>query len=208
MPAKTSQLWLVVLVFVIVGLAIIAAYFKLRASDIQIAAGKKTYDAGKFALAEEAYQRAADLSPHDAEAWYGLGMSRKCQGKSKLAADALSKATELNPRNAQWWYECAESLQWAERFADAERAWVKTLELLLPTDGRVLQAKTQLARCLTAEGKGDQAVTMLKDVLAKQDNRSIRFVLAELLGYMGRFEESANEYQRALGGTPETKPEN
>jgi tetratricopeptide (TPR) repeat protein len=193
--------------FVVLGPVVVFAYYKLRAGDIQIATGNKSYDAGMYALAEDAYLRAAQASPKNPDAWYWLGMSRKCQGKSKPAAEALSQATSLNPKNPQWWYECAEALQWAERFGDAEAAWSRTLELLPPDDGRILQVKMQLARCLVGAGQVNQAVNMLEDVLASQDDRRVRFVLAELLGYAGRFEESANEYRRALGGTSESKPE-
>lgn len=207
MPAMTKHLLRMLIVFVVLGVAVVGSYFFFRAGNIQIAEGNKSYDVGKYDLAEHAYLRAVHVAPKNPEAWYWLGISRKCQGKSKLAAEALSQATSLAPDNPQWWYECAEALQWAERFGDAAAAWSRTLDLLSPDDGRILQIKMQMARCLVGAGRVDEAVKMLKDMLARRDDRRVRFVLAELLGFAGRLEESASEYRRAFGGSSETKPE-
>jgi len=57
MPSPRRQLWLIVGLFIILGVAICVAYVKLRASDIQVAQGRQAYDAGKYALAEDAYRR-------------------------------------------------------------------------------------------------------------------------------------------------------
>jgi len=53
----------------------------------------------------------------------------------------------------------------------------------------------------------EHAIRMLEDMLARQDSREARFVLAELLGYAGRYDESIQEFRRALGEKPQTRPE-
>ncbi len=208
MPAARRQLWLVALAFVILGAGIYLFYFRLRGADIQIAQGRHLYDQGKYALAEAAYEQAAKLSPEHADAWYWLGISRKNQGKDAEAAEALAQATELNPGNVNWWIESAEALQWAGRFVEADKAWRKALELLPPEDARVTKARVNLARVLVARGETAAALQVLNEMLARKDDRQLRFVMAELLGYAGKFEESAEQYRLALGDQPTTQPEN
>ncbi len=207
MPAARRQLWMVALAFVILGVGVSIVYFRMRSGDIQLAQGRQLYDAGKYELAEMAYRRATEAEPMNAEAWYWLGISCKNQGKDKEAADALAKATELRPKDVNWWFDCAEALQWANRFDKAEAAWGQVLALLPPEDNRVRKAQINLARVLAAQHKTDQAIDLLSKVLAHSEDRQVRFVLAELLGYAGRFEESTKEYSRALGDQPASKPE-
>ncbi len=207
MPAAKRQLWLVALAFVVLGAGIYLFYFRLRGADIQIAQGRQLYDQGKYAMAEAAYENAVKLSPKHADAWYWLGISRKNQGKDAEAADALLQATQLDPENANWWIESAEALQWAGRFPEAEEAWRKVLELLPADDSRATKAKVNLARVLAAEKKIEPAIQLLNEMIARKDDRQLRFVMAELLGYAGKFEESAEQYRRALGDQPATQPE-
>lgn len=207
MPAARRQLWMVALAFVILGVGIYFVYFRMRSGDIQLAQGRQLYDAGKYNFAEMAYRKATEAEPMNAEAWYWLGISCKNQGKDKEAADALAKATEFRPKDVNWWFECAEALQWANRFDKAEAAWGRVLALLSPEDNRARKAQINLARVLAAQHKTDQAIDLLSKVLAQSEDRQVRFVLAELLGYAGRFEESTKEYSRALGDQPASKPE-
>lgn len=207
MPAARRQLWLVALIFLVAGGVICVGYLWLRASSIQLAQGRMAYDAGRYDLAEDAYVRAVTLAPNSAEAWYWLGISRKNQGKSKLAAEALEQAVTLKPRNASWQFECAEALQWAEQFAKAEQAWRRLLDMIPADDPRAIKGRLNLAKCLAAQGQLDRAVQMLQEMLAQKDDRNVRFVLAEILAYAGRLEESTEQWRRAFGSPPESKPE-
>jgi superkiller protein 3 len=207
MPAARRQLWLIVGLFIILGAAICVAYVKLRASDIQAAQGRQAYDAGKYELAEYAYRRAVEMDSRNAEAWYWLGISCKNQGKMEPAADALVKATELSPDNLNWLFECAQALQWASRFDQAQKAWGKFIEIAPADDPRTFHARLNQARCILHGGDVEHAIRILEDMLARQDSREARFVLAELLGYAGKYDESIQEFRRALGEKPQTRPE-
>ena len=206
MPAVRKRVWRVSLLL-LAGGAIYVGYHWLRASNIQLAQGRMAYDAGRYDLAEAAYLRAVSMAPNKAEAWYWLGISRKNQGKSKLAADALEQAVKLQPRYASWQFECAEALQWAEQFAKAEQAWQRLLDMVPADDPRAIKGRLNLAKCLAAQGQLDRAVQMLQQMLAQKDDRNVRFVLAEILAYAGRLEESTEQWRRALGSQSESKPE-
>lgn len=207
MPAVRRQLWLIAGLFIILGVVICVAYIKLRASDIQVAQGRQLYHKGKYDLAEEAYRQAVEMDSHNAEAWYWLGISCKNQGRMEPAADALVKATELSPDNLNWWFECAQALQWDSRFDSAEKAWSKFIEMAPTDDPRSFHARMNQARCILHGGDAEHAIRILKEMLAHQDNRDARFVLAELLGYAGKYDESIEEFRRALGEKPKTRPE-
>jgi len=163
------------------------------------------YWAGRFDMAEAAYQRVTQADPENAEAWYWLGISRKNQGLSASAADALGKATSLSPDRVTWWFEYAEALQWVERFSEAETAWQKVMQLLPPDHPRLRQARVNLARSMGGQGGAhvDRAVRMLEEVLAKNEDRRVRFALAEVLAWAGRLEESKEQYRRALNSQRE-----
>ena len=158
-------------------------YLHFRAGHIQAVEGRKEYDAGRFDLAEKAYARATQADPDHAEAWYWLGISRKNQGLSASAADALAEATALSPERTTWWIEYAEALQWAER----------------------LKASMNLAQAIGGQGGEhvDRAVRMLEEILAKNEDRQVRFALAEVLLMAGRLEESKEQYRRALNSQRE-----
>ncbi|HSW45173.1 MAG TPA: tetratricopeptide repeat protein [Phycisphaerae bacterium] len=208
MPATAKrQLWLIVILFILAAVAVYFAYLRLRASNIQMAQGRQAYDAGKYALAEDAYLRSVTVDQNNAEAWYWLGISRKNQGKVASAAEALIKATQLEPNNANWWFESAQALQWAERFSEAEQAWAKVQNLFLPDDPRVVQARINQAQCLAHHGDVERAIEMMKAMLATKDDPNIRCELAKVLGYAGRYEESVQEFRRAFGETPTNQPE-
>jgi len=205
MPRSGTRLWLTALLFVAIGFILFFAYQYLRAGHIQAAEGRQEYDKGKFDLAEKAYARATEADPDNADAWYWLGISRKNQGESATAADALAKATALSPKRIDWWIEYAEALQWAERFSEAEQAWQKVIALLPPDDPRLQKARDNLALSMGGQGgpNVDRAVNMLEGILAKNDDRRVRFTLAQVLAWAGRLEESKEQYRRALNSPRE-----
>lgn len=205
MTRSGIRLWLTVAAFVAIAVIMFFAYKHLRAGHIQAAEGRKVYDVGKFDLAENAYARATEVDPDNADAWYWLGISRKNQGKSADAADALAEATSLNPDRIDWWIEYAEALQWAERFSEAEKAWQKAMDLLPTDDPRLHQARVNLARSMGGQGGAsvDRAVRMLEETLAHNEDRRVRFALAEVLAWAGRLEESKEQYRRALNSQRE-----
>jgi cytochrome c-type biogenesis protein CcmH/NrfG len=207
MPAARRQLWLVALGFVVLGVAVYLLYFRLRGGDIQLAQGRSLFDKGKYEFAELAYEKAVQADPANANAWYWLGITLKNEGKDKPAADALLKATELRPKNVNWLFECAEALQWAERFGEAEATWRKVLDMLPENDLRRVKAQMDLARVLAGQHKGDQAIDLLKQMLAQKEDRRVRSLLAELLAYAGRYDESIEQFRHVVGEEPSSKPE-
>ncbi len=203
MDRAHSRMWFVTLFFIALGVSVGFVYRQLRGSEVQLAQGRRHYEVGKFDLAREYFAKAAKLDPKNADAWHDLGMSCKNLGKTAEAAKALAKATELRPKTPSWWFDYAETLQWLDKRPEAEHAWQRVIELLPPDDARVRQAKTSIARNLAAQGQTDRAIEILNKLLAEKDDRQVRFVLAEVLAWGGRFQESAEQYRRSLDSQPE-----
>lgn len=197
--ANTSRQmrWICALMIVVTAVTVVGYHF-LRAGDIQLAQARRAFDAGRFDVAEEALERATHVDPNHPEAWRWLGITRKCLGDIPGSADALARAVELNDGDVNWWFDAAQVQQWARRFDEAEHAWKRTLELLPPDDGRVGEARTNLARVMVFQGDVDRGVTIFTEMLDSANDPDLRFVLAELLMWAGRLEESAEHYRLAL----------
>lgn len=203
MTKSRKSFWLTAVFFVGIGIAIGVAYVHFRSGHIQFAEGRRQYDTGHFDLAADAFTRATQKNPQEADAWYWLGLSWRNLGKPGQAADALQEATRLAPERADWWFDYALALQWAGRSAAAESAWGHTVTLLPPDDARLTQAHIEWARTLAAQGKTDAAVKMLTESLNARPDSQIQFTLAEILAWAGRFDESAAQYRQALASQPE-----
>ncbi len=211
MSSSRGQLWFIALVFAALAVAGTLAYQRFRVGDIQLAEGRRAYDAGRFEVAEKAFERSVGHNPQNAGAWYWLGLSRKNQGRSAEAAEAFGRAAALQPQNVLWWMELAQCLQWSQRFAEAEQAWERVLQGLPDNDNRRREAGINRAKCLAGLGRTDQAVSALKGQLAADDSPLVRFALAEVLAWAGRFDESETQYRLALhaaspGSQPEARP--
>jgi len=203
MNKERNRLWLIVIVFISVGIVVAVAYPYLRGAEVQVAAGRRQYDAGQFKLAEASFERATQRDPERVDAWYWLGMSRKNQGKGQAAANALAKATSLDPQPVDVWMEYAEALEWAGKPREARQAWKEVIERLDEDDGRMTYARRQLARIMAGQGQHDEAINMLKQMLAEDESSEVRLTLAQVLAWAGRFEESAEQYRMGLASQPE-----
>jgi len=58
----------------------------------------------RWAEAEQWLQRAVELAPDDAHAWFNLAYARDKGGLDDAAITAFRRATELNPDNDRAWY--------------------------------------------------------------------------------------------------------
>ena len=64
-------------------------------SESELALGKKQFGAGKFAMAERHFRRAAELNPRDLEAWLGLAACYDNLRRFELADRAYDRAVKI-----------------------------------------------------------------------------------------------------------------
>ena len=85
MPRSGTRLWLTAALFVAFALIVVLLYQHLRAGHIQAAEGRLEYDAGRFDLAEAAYQRATrGRGPR--LAWGGAGPGGRTRDRGLRSA--------------------------------------------------------------------------------------------------------------------------
>lgn len=181
--------------------------------------GDMYYDLGNYSQAEEAYRRATEVDPENAQALQGLGNVWAASGKSEEALASYEKAISLDPQNDRNYLEASKLLMSlgmpGEGEAIAERLEEVNPELggilhssLLLRSGRETEAvallenlhsrfpdsdrvRTHLAYGLLATGNGSMAEATLKEALELQPNSAIgaNMVMVESLAAMGRLSE-------------------
>ena len=66
----------------------------MRSAESLINIGKTYFSQGKYPEAEQAFRKAVEQKPDNAEAWKGLGTALGAQGKNVEAEQAFRKATD------------------------------------------------------------------------------------------------------------------
>ncbi|WIG55540.1 MAG: Tetratricopeptide TPR_4 [Rhodanobacteraceae bacterium] len=117
---------------------------------------------GDHAGAVNAARQALHARPDDATFCCTLGKQFAALGQLDAAIDALQRACALQPGLAMAWYNLGVLRVRAVRFAEAETALRKTLELAPHNP----QARLQLADLLKMAGRVDAAAATWREVLA------------------------------------------
>jgi len=101
----------------------------------------------------QAFQKALDLDPDDAEAWRGLALAHRGLGEQDEAKTALDRSIEIDPRSAQAWLDRGILLLEVGREEEA----VVALDRVLAIQPDNLDALTTKAEALTILGRYDEA---------------------------------------------------
>lgn len=112
-------------------------------------AGHSHYEAGRWAQAADALERALAADPAQPEAWYRLGNARQEQGRHEAAARCFERALELRPTDAKAWNNLGVSRQTLGNLDAAATAYRRATEL----DGALAQAHRNLAKLLSGRGE-------------------------------------------------------
>jgi tetratricopeptide (TPR) repeat protein len=60
---------------------------------------------GKYDESVQAYDKAIEISPKNADFWYDKGKSLSCQGNYEAAIKCYEEAIRLNPSFVDAWYQ-------------------------------------------------------------------------------------------------------
>ncbi len=91
--------------------------------------GFALYGQGKYNDSFRAFEKAIDLDPGNADAWYNIGVVLYAQGKFNDSLQAFNKSIETNPLDADAWYNKGSALAELGRTTAAEDAFAKASEL-------------------------------------------------------------------------------
>jgi tetratricopeptide (TPR) repeat protein len=140
-------------------------------------------------------QRAAALKPDYGKACYALGISLQSLGGNEGAIVALRRAIELSPKLAGAHGRLGQLLYLEQRYTEAQESFRRAAAAAPHTTfGRVCEAGVLIAK----EKFADAAQLLRRAVARDPGNFEAIVALAEVLSYMGEFEASIAQYERAL----------
>jgi Tfp pilus assembly protein PilF len=132
--------------------------------------------------------------------WNDYGIGLLAQGDLSGAAFAFEKVTESWPENPDGWVNIGRVRVQEGNDSAAEQA----IERALSLNPRLARANYFYAKALRNEGKYDQAMTHLREVLTQYpDDRVVHDDLGRLLFLERRYAEAIREFQVTLSIDPE-----
>ena len=145
-------------------------------------------------------QRAAELSPQDAETHSNLGAALKELGKLDDAEASLIHAIALQPDYASAHYNLGNTLKELGRFDEAEASFRQAI--VLKSD--LAEAHYNLGQTLKDLGRLDEAETAYKDAIGlKPDLAEAHYSLGNTLKKLDRLSEAEASYRQAVLLKPE-----
>ncbi|HYD30251.1 MAG TPA: tetratricopeptide repeat protein [Azospirillaceae bacterium] len=155
---------------------------------------------GHAVPAAEAYRRAADIEPGNAEHWFNQGEALRAAGRLALAAQSLREATARDPRHIAAHVELGKLLLAAGQADEAAGICRRGLE----ADAANVVLRTTLAQALRAVGDRREALAAyIRAERLDDTSPDLHASLGELYLEQGRVEEAIVAYARAI----ELKPD-
>ena len=105
--------------------------------------GFALYNQSKYDASLQAFGKAIDLDPGNADAWYNKGVVLFEQGKINDSLQAFNKSIEIDPLDADSWYNKGSALAALGRSTEAEDAFAKAGELEVFKKSGELKSKNQ-----------------------------------------------------------------
>jgi tetratricopeptide (TPR) repeat protein len=176
-----------------------------RLGDALIRKARESGDVVYFARAEEALGRSLELAPTNAGAWRHLAYVFYSRHEFDQAATHARKAIELDGADGHAWGVLGDALLETGRYAEADDAYRRMLEL-----GADLHALGRRAGLKSMRGDADGAVADLERAVAegraaRRPSESIAWALAQLGAEhfaVGRLASAETRYLEALGTHP------
>ncbi len=146
--------------------------------------GELEENGGNDTASAEAFQKAADLAPDDARAYYGLSRAYSSLNKPRQAFAAIERAVRLDPNNVQYLQARAELASWNADYAAAADSYER-LAKLKPGDDNIILRR---ARVESWRGNNDKAVSLYNEYLKKHpENMDVVLELAQSESWRGNY---------------------
>lgn len=152
--------------------------------------------------AAASYLRALELDPDDWRANMNLGLVYLALGQLDDAVTYLERASVLNPESAEIWANLGVALDARGSVVLAEAAYKKSLEL----DGSQPTTLLNLGSNLVAQGKGQDALSVMERAVQRINTPPARKRYADALALNNQFDAAAREYDAAMKADPSYWP--
>jgi len=145
--------------------------------------------------AEEAWRKALEIDPKDANTWNSLGNLLALQERSIEAEGAFRNALEINSKHVNAWNNLGIFLTNQKRFEEAKDAFRKVLEI----DPKYKIAWNNLGVLLNKQDRSKEAEDAYRKALElNPKDAKVWNNLGLLLNKQDRFKEAENSYRKAL----------
>ena len=162
--------------------------------------GEALQNLGKLEEAIEAYNKALDIKPDYAEAYYNMGIALKDQGKLEEAIEAYNKALAIKPDYAEACSNMGIVLKEQGKLEEAIEAYNKAL--VIKPD--YAEACSNMGIVLKDQGKLEEAIEAYNKALAiKPDYAKAYYNIGITLKDQGKLEEAIDAYNKALTIKPD-----
>jgi len=154
---------------------------------------------GKFAEAEQLFNKAIALNPGDDSAYAGLGRLYKDQGRHVESEQAYKKAIELNPKNEFAYTELSRIYRAQGKLSDSEQILKKALEFNPEDD----YTYAELSRLYNDLGRYAESEGVLKRALEFGSRNDCAYEgLGQLYKYQGKLLEQEEAFRKAVELNP------
>lgn len=145
------------------------------------------------------YQRMLAVDPRKPEALAGMSLVALASGQSEAAVTMATAATLAAPRMFPAWVALGQALKAAERFAEAEQAYERAIQL----DGMDPLARVGLGELRIAACRPEEAIAEFDRVLQRRPTQLAALLgLGNALALLGRNAEALERYEAALAIRP------
>lgn len=158
---------------------------------------------GEFKEALSYYKEAAEKSPEDALAWYGLGSCYVGLEDPEAAIAAFQQAVRADPQNPTPYYNLGRYYGTLERYEEAISSYKKAVEV----DPDHAMSYFDLGIIYSKQEAFDAGEQAFKEVLRIEPGHAPSYYFIGLThGERGRYEAAVQAYQQALKIDPESLP--
>ncbi|MEH2333191.1 tetratricopeptide repeat protein, partial [Nostoc sp.] len=149
----------------------------------------------KLDAAVAAYEKAIQLNPNDATAYYNLGNALRQQKKLDAAVAAYEKAIQLNPNDATAYYNLGITLDDQKKLDAAVAAYEKAIQL----NPNYADAYNNLGNALNHQKKLDAAVSAYEKAIQLNPNYAdAYFNLGIALTQQKKLDAAVAAYEKAI----------
>ena len=161
--------------------------------------GDAYFQSRDYARAEDAYRRAAEAAPRDAEFVRGLAQALLFQDKHEEALEQLRRLTALDPDNPEHFLRLAQTYRQLGKLEQAEENLLRAREMA-PGSVEVIYNEALLYE---AQGRYQDAIRVLSDAISSVKSRSDRLrnpqrTLGVLYEQLGRLYREVENFQAAI----------